>query len=249
MNMAYKIAFIEESPVWFVSNELDLFEQTERFLARMTGTSMEVVERDPVLARKKLEYYWKNKLEENLRLTYVNREISVNDLESSMLRWANIRGFMPRVIIIDYMERMKPSTTGWHRDKEWQWLGAIAQDLVRFAKRYNIAIWTAAQTNRAGQNTDKIILEMSQASIRHLQEAAIVVGMHQRYIGETPIMVFHNLKMRHGRRVNESMALDIDLDKMYISKEVIDTSEEELEPVEQSSNGARITAKKRTKKQ
>ena len=208
---------------------------------------MDIVERDPGLAKKQLEYYWKNNLEENLRLTYVNKEVSVTDLEASMLRWANIRGFMPKVIIIDYMERLRPSTSGWNRDREWQWLGAIAQDLVRFAKRYNIAIWTAAQTNRSGQNTDKIILEMSQASIRHLQEASIVVGMHQRYIEEKPIMVFYNLKMRHGKRINESMAVNTELDKMFITKEVIEVKEEEVDD-NQNQQSVKITTRKRQKR-
>jgi replicative DNA helicase len=237
MNMAYKMAAVQEANVWFITNELTIEEQTERFLSRLTTKPLKHIQNDPAIAYHGLGRHWQHRLHERLRLTAINKTVKTEDLESMMIRWMNISGWKPTVIILDFMERMAPNEEGHSRAQEWIWLGAIAQDLVRFAKRHNILIWTAAQTNRAGLAAGQLDLTHIQGSIRHLQEAAVVIGMKREGMGtldkggdEKIALEFLPLKLRHSKMTKTRMFLDTKLDRMFISNE-------ELEPPEECGNG------------
>lgn len=227
MNMAYKMAMMDELPVWFITNELTMEEQTERFLARLTQSKLAHVQVDPYTAYEGMGKHWN--ITNRIRLTSVNRTVSTTEMEAMMLRWANISGWMPKVIVVDFMERMKPNDKGYSRDKEWTWLGAIALDLVRFAKRHNVLVWSAAQTNRGGLTSDEINISHVQGSIRHLQEATAVVGMRRRSMDkekDTVAMEFFSLKMRSSKQAFKKKIIDVSLDKMYISKTELDDPDE-----------------------
>lgn len=227
MNQALKIASAEEKKVWYVTNELMLEEQVERFLSRMTGLPVSEVIEDPgMVYSEALGRHWQRGLDKRLWITEVNREVSTDDLEAEMSRLATLTGWKPEVIIIDYMERMRPNMSGFQRDKTWSWLGAIAQDLTRLAKRHNVLIWTASQTNRAGLSANELRLEHAQGSVKHLQEAALVVSMIQTKHPDptktdTVVMEFSVLKARHSRKLASKVCLEARLDKMVITNDVV----------------------------
>jgi replicative DNA helicase len=231
MNMAYKSAHAFYAPTWLVTNELSMFEQTERFLARMTGVSLQRIEDHPASGLGSLERnYWQDGLQDRLWLTSVNKETSAADLESIMERQANIYGWKPKLIVIDYMERMRPIETGYSRDQSWVWYGAIARDLCRLAKRHNLLVWTAAQTNRSGLNAEQITLDMTQGSTQHLQEAAMLVAFRQVQAGltdngdEQMAMEFFDLKARSAKRHGKSRIVKVNLETMLISGDEVEPS-------------------------
>jgi hypothetical protein len=217
--MGYNMATTERKRVWMVTNELSIEEQTERMLSKMTGKDLTAIIDDPGIAFSGLGRHWRDGLHDRLRLTECNREISMDDLESEMGKWVNLIGWKPDVLILDFMERMKPCERGFSRDQVWDWLGAIARDISRFAKRNNILVWTAAQTNRSGLGKGReMSLDMAQASIKHLQEATVVIGMKQAEIGnDKVVMEFTSLKQRHSRRSARPVFLEVDLSKMSIT--------------------------------
>ena len=227
MNIARHISLIEEEPVWFVTNELSMGEQAERFLSRLTGQPLSALMEDPSLGFTNLDYFWQTGLDQRLRLTSVNKEVSTDDLEAIMNRWTQLTGWKPKVLVLDFMERMRPNKTGYRRDQEWTWLQAIAEDLKRFATRHSILIWTACQTNRAGLSAKHLSLDMSQGSIRYLQEASLVAGGQQKEVTkadgtEQIVLEFTNLKMRHGKKTFKPIRLLADLATMTITKEEIE---------------------------
>jgi len=236
--ISHKIATIERKRVWFITNELSIEEVTERLMTRLSGIELERIIEDPIIGFKGLDRHWKDGLQNRLWLSEVNREVSTDDLEAEMASWANVRGWKPDVIVLDYMERMKPTMSGYRRDKEWQWLGSIANDLVRMAKRHNIVIWSAAQTNREGLNaTSGITGSMAQASIRHLQECTAVIGMSQQEMPGTDkiVMQFSSIKQRQSRRAPRPIALECDLAKMNITNIEVD-----IEEAQQKENARKI---------
>jgi hypothetical protein len=163
-----------------------------------------------------------------------------------MMRRANLYGKMPKVICLDFMERMKPNGSGFNRDSSWNWLGAIAQDLSRFAKRHKILIWTACQTNRAGLVSDELDGSMIQGSIKHLQEATAMVGMNQYRTDDKDIyMKFKALKMRQSSRPATAVYVKCDLATMTITNEVVDVATLIREKAESEGNEMRskITGK------
>lgn len=238
INMAHKMAAIALRRVWLVTNELSLEEQTERMLSKITGVDMTEIIDDPGIAyTKELDRKWKEGLHDRLRLTEINREVSVDDLESEMMKWVNILGWKPDVLVLDFIERMRPCDTGYSRDRVWDWLGAISRDLSRFAKRHNILVWTAAQTNRSGfgrdpKKQDPLSLEMAQGSVKHLQEAAAIIGMRQQELpGEKIVMELADLKQRFSKRTKRNVFLEVDLSKMQITNNEVEMRDAEVEDI------------------
>ncbi len=261
LNMAHAMSVDHgQHNVWMVTNELSIEEQTERFLSKLTGFDITRIIDAPGIAYSKTLRHWRAGVHDRLRVTEVNREVSTDELEAEMVKWANLVGWKPKVLILDFIERMKPNESGYGRDKEWNWLGAISRDLSRLAKRHNLLIWTAAQTNRSGygranmskgkQNQpDPLSLEMAQASVKHLQEAAAIIGMRQREMHDGLIvMEIADLKQRFAKRQSRSVFLECDLSKMNITNNVIEqeeyVKEVEVEPDEiVSSQPAPITVR------
>ena len=225
VNMAHKMAANEtQSRVWVVTNELSIEEQTERMLSKITGMEVTKIIDDPGVAYTGLERHWRAGLHERIRLTEYNREVSVDDLESEMMKWSNLIGWKPDVLILDFIERMKPCERGYSRDRVWDWLGAISRDLSRLAKRHNILIWTAAQTNRSGYAKAKgkqpLGLDMAQGSVQHLQEAAAIIAMRQVHLpGDKIVMELADLKQRFSKRASKPVYLEVDLGRMSITNE------------------------------
>jgi len=247
--IGYKMATIERANVWFITNELVMDEVAERVLSRLTGVEVDKIMNDPTVAYKGLDHQWKQNLEKRLVVTEYTRETSTDDLEAEINRMKNLKGWKPDVIVLDYMERMKPSLAGYRRDNEWGWLGAIAKDLVRLSKKYNVLIWTAAQTNRAGLNADNLDMTMAQSSIRHLQEATAVVAMHQREIPNSDDIVLrlHSLKQRQSKRAVRPVNLRCDLSRMSIKNEEVE--EDELKGKEETDGDDNLlTPKERQKR-
>lgn len=243
--MAHWIAQIEGKRVWMITNELPLEEVTERTLARMTGIPLDKIMDDPAVAYTGLERHWKSGLANRLIITDINREATTEDFEAEMARMANLHGWKPDVVIVDFMERMKPTLSGHRRDKEWQWIGGIAKDLVRFSKKHNIMCWSAGQTNREGLKVDSggVGLHMVQGSIRHLQEATAVITARQIPIPgldeeDAVAIEFQSQKMRQSRLVHRPKIVKANLSKMFITSEEIEITQDENDdgPIFDSTN-------------
>ena len=266
VNMAHSMSVgAPQANVWLVTNELSIEEQTERMLAKLTGKDLTLIIDSPGVAFSAAQRHWTMGVHDRLRVTEVNREASTDELEAEMMKWSNLVGWKPDVVILDFIERMKPNESGYGRDKEWNWLGAISRDLSRFAKRHNLLIWTAAQTNRSGygranmskgkgKQPDALSLEMAQASVKHLQEAAAIIGMRQREINDDQIvMELADLKQRFAKRQSRSVFLECDLSKMNITNNIVEveTYDEEL-PVSEdelvSSKPKSLTAREKQEK-
>lgn len=225
--MAHKMASIEQKNVWVITNELTLEQVGERFMSRLTGKDISDIIDDPGIAYHGLGRHWQSGLHNRLRITEVNREVSADWIESEMSKWRNIMGWKPDVIVLDFMERMKPCDSGFSREKEWIWLGAIAKDLIRLSKRHNLLIWTACQTNREGLSANALTLAHGQSSTRHFQEVTVVIGLNQIPTGEEDkvYMQFTPLKFRESKKPGKPVLLECDLSKMNISNNVVDITE------------------------
>jgi len=250
LNIAYATSAFERKNTWYITNELCMEESTERFLARIANKSMGLVEENPVAAYKGLRDRWMN-LDERLVLTYVNRDMCFNELEGEMAKWTNLTGWKPEVIVVDYLERMKPNDSGYSRDRVWDWLGAIARDGVRLAKRHRILVWTAAQLNRDALEAEIMTARMLQSSIKHFQEAAVCIGVRKIQEGEGfEILEFTSLKLRQNRTPMAPMRMKADLDRMVITNITRDTEAEEEEKTDvDRKNGSKMTKKLRKYKE
>lgn len=240
LNIAHHAATIEQLPVLMITNELTLNEQSERFLVRMqrprvvNGSpvwhTLQEVQDDPAVAYRGLGRRWVAGLEKRLYLCSVDINQTADDIEELLKRLRLEEGFVPALIVIDYMERMSPRGQSVSKEKEWIYLGEIAKDLVRAAKRTNTLIWTAVQTNRAGLSKGADLdMTMGQGSIRQFQEAAFVGAMQKITVPVTmqgeqdvPCIKFSEQKQRHNANENRAVLVKHELSRMFISKDIVE---------------------------
>lgn len=249
IQMAHKIAAVEDKNVLFITNELTMEEITERFLSRLTGATVKSVAKDPFTPEDKYIEPVKGKL----RMVECLREIDSNEIEAKVARYIQLEGWKPDVVIIDFMERMKPITSGYRREQTWSWYKAVAQDLDRAGKRNNWLTWTAIQANRAGQHAKVQQTDFAQGSIQHIQEAAALVAMNQldglkKTDDDITLMVFKALKTRHTKRMAEPIVVEADLDRVNITnrRRTISLLGEKEE--EEDSTSARDEQKKKQRR-
>ena len=228
--IAKKIASVEEKNVFLITNELSMEETTERLITSLTSTKLEDLtslrEEDDSNSNvnqqiAQLNKHWEYKLHERLRICEVRKEISTDDIEAMLSKQKALYGWNAEVLVIDYMERMKPTVTGLRRADTWTWYGAIAKDLCRLSKKSGLVIWTAAQTNRSGQKAENVLdLTTAQGSIQHAQEAAAVIAvrlMDKPDGSKGQMMGFTCLKARHAKRFMKEICFEVDVNKMIIT--------------------------------
>jgi hypothetical protein len=64
-------------------------------------------------------------------------------------------------------------------------------------------------------------LDMAQGSVKHLQEAAAIIGMRQVHLAHDKIvMELVDLKQRFSKRASQPVFLEVDLGKMSITNDV-----------------------------
>jgi replicative DNA helicase len=246
---SHNIAVHQDKRVWFISNEEDMNQITERFLTRFSGKKWDMIREDPLEAilSPGMDCIRSSRVHKNLMLSYMNRDASADDIESELSRFETIWGWKPQAIVIDYMERMRPNAKGFTRDKSWIYYGEIAKDLSRMAKSQNCVIWTAAQTNRGGFSAEEITGEHAQGSIQHLQEAAAVISLRQPGGVEEgkQVMEFQLQKLRQSKMTKKPVKLECDLSTMSFSN--VEYYQEEVDRSENIEPTPPPTRKKRSK--
>lgn len=222
LNIAYNASLIYDKEVLFITNELTTEETTERFVSRITGLPCAQIQRDmsSALTHPSLARYWEAGFQKRLRILENISEFSTDYIESAVEKYISLFSWKPKVIVIDYMERMKPTVGGIRRGEAWDWIGAIGKDLARLAKRGNYLVWTAAQTNRSGYNSQvQLSASAAQASIKHLQEASFVVGQRKRKTSVGTVFEFEPILVRHSAD-GERVFATADLSTMKIGNKI-----------------------------
>ena len=122
---------------------------------------------------------------------------TVNTLRALLVQLRNYEEFSPDVIIIDYLELLRPTRENQH---EYQAQQRIAEELRGLAMEEDILLWTATQTNRMGRAV-KIITDSelgdSYGKIRTCDFAISLNQNEEEFDGGT--MRAYVVKSRDGR--------------------------------------------------
>lgn len=240
MNIARHGAVMEGKKVLFITNEMSVDEQTERFMVRLQDprlvngkyvyVTLSEIQEDPTLAYKNMGTGYQRQLFDNLVIYSAALNQTVDNIEEICQRIRIEKGWFPDIIVIDYMERMSTKEK-MNKEQTWTFYGALARELIWLARRRRCAVWTAAQTNRAGMNKDILLsLEHMQGSIQHAQEATLAYTMRKVPVdtvdGEVIALEFGEQKNRFGATSGRRMKLKCDLGRMFISDEEVESIKE-----------------------
>lgn len=233
MNIAYHAASIADKVVLFVTNELTVGEQSERFLVRMqnpqkdskgkfTYHSLSSIQDDPSVAYTQLKGY-RAMLNNKLFVYSAQLGQTSDDIEEICSRVRLERGVNVDMVVVDYLERMSTSVQ-MDKSATWTYYGQVAKELVGLAKRRKCVVWTAIQTNRSGLNSKNALgMDTAQGSIQHFQESSLAVGVRKVQVtvqqDEEPVtcLEFQEMKARHGAMEGRKMVIEVDLSRMWIS--------------------------------
>ena len=138
---------------------------------------------------------------------------TVNTIRALLVQLRNYEEFIPEVIIIDYLELLRPTREGQH---EYQAQQRIAEELRGLAMERKVLVWTATQTNRMGRAV-KIITDSelgdSYGKIRTC-DFAISLNQNEEEF-DNGAMRAYVVKSRNGRpRFTVPMTIDYNVLRM-----------------------------------
>jgi len=101
---------------------------------------------------------------------------NVNQLRALLVQLRLHKDFTPDVIIVDYLELLRPNRT---IDSEYQAQQRIAEELRGLAVEHNILLWTASQTNRQARRVHTITDAELGDSYGKIRPADWVISLNQ----------------------------------------------------------------------
>jgi hypothetical protein len=107
---------------------------------------------------------------------YPTRSASVNTIRNHIEK-LKFRGHIPSVVIIDYADVMR-STKAYEALRHELML--IYEELRQMAGDFNVPVWTASQSNRAGANAEMVGLENMGEAYGKAQVSDFVLGLSRK---------------------------------------------------------------------
>ena len=140
---------MEGRKVLYVSLEMSEDKIAQRFDSVMTLLPQGVLASQPKAIKERLEIFAEEFPEGQLIIKeFPTGQITVNAIQSLLVQLKNYEDFEPDVLIVDYLELLRPTREGM---QEYQAQQRIAEELRGLGVQHNMLVWTATQTNRQGR--------------------------------------------------------------------------------------------------
>ena len=155
------------------SFELSEFLVGKRYDAHLTSISVN----DLIENKERVKEFYEDHEFGNLIIKYYpTRTASVNTIRNHLEK-LKFRGHIPSVVIIDYADVMR-STKAYEALRHELML--IYEELRQMAGDFNVPVWTASQSNRAGANADMVGLENMGEAYGKAQVSDFVLGLSRK---------------------------------------------------------------------
>jgi len=107
---------------------------------------------------------------------FITGKSNVNTIRSLLTQLKNYADFTPDVLIVDYLELLRPLDDGM---KTYEAQEMVGQELRGIGVEYNLGVWTATQANRAGRQADIITDAEIADSYGKLRPADLAISLNQ----------------------------------------------------------------------
>jgi replicative DNA helicase len=179
---------------------------------------------------------------------YPTKYASVSTIKMYLNRIMVAYGFKPDIIIIDYGALLKPMQT--YADKR-NTLEGNYEDMRALADEYNVALWTAAQGNRASLSKKIVTMEDLAEAFAIANIADVMVALCQtireRSMGKLRAFLTKN---RDGvGEVLLSGTIDYPSKRITLDEDITDSISEDDSSEDDSDNNSGYKGKKRKKEQ
>jgi len=142
-------SLMEGRQVLYVSLEMSEDKIAQRFDSIMTLLPQGVLASQPKAIKERLDIFAKEFPKGKLIIKeFPTGQVTINAVQSLLVQLKNYEDFEPDVLIIDYLELLRPTREGM---QEYQAQQRIAEELRGLGVQHNLLVWTATQTNRQGR--------------------------------------------------------------------------------------------------
>ena len=143
-------------------------------------------------------------LKADLRIVYrPPRRTGVPDLATLLDQLEQEDGFRPKMLVVDYPDRLRPPRK---RGERWDELLDIYMELMDLAHEYHVALWGASQSTRAGYSKEIVDMDDFAGSFAKAAEADVVVAYSQtreeKDAGEARLLVAKSRNRSSGRIIH-----------------------------------------------
>lgn len=143
-------SLIDGNNVLYISLEMSEDKIAQRFDSIMTLIPQTKL-KDPKIqltVKERLDIFQKEFKGKLVIKEYPTLSISVNSIRSLLVQLKNYNGFVPDILIIDYLELLRSTRDIQH---EYQAQQRVAEELRGLSMEHNLLVWTATQTNRSAK--------------------------------------------------------------------------------------------------
>lgn len=143
-------SLIDGNNVLYISLEMSEDKIAQRFDSIMTLIPQTRL-KDPKIqltVKERLDIFQKEFKGKLVIKEYPTLSISVNSIRSLLVQLKNYNGFVPDILIIDYLELLRSTRDIQH---EYQAQQRVAEELRGLSMEHNLLVWTATQTNRSAK--------------------------------------------------------------------------------------------------
>ena len=165
------------------------------------------------------DFYEDNEMGNLIIKYYPTRTASVNTIRNHLEK-LKFRGHIPSVVIIDYADVMR-STKAYEALRHELML--IYEELRQLAGDFNVPVWTASQSNRAGANADMVGLENMGEAYGKAQVSDFVLGLSRK--PEEKDKGYGRLFVAKNRSGRDGMQFHVKIDTARSTFEKMDMQE------------------------
>jgi replicative DNA helicase len=163
-------AMFDNKKVLHVFVEDEVLDVRRKYFAALTKIPINDINENIHTIEAKAKQY--EPLMKNVKLiSSAGSNVKTSDIETFIEDFIEENGTID-VLVLDYLDRV---VTDKKRGNKYEDQADVIKEIDRIAKKYNIAVITAAQTNRGGINKDILYLDDIQGSIERVQQATHVV--------------------------------------------------------------------------
>lgn len=147
-------AMMNNKKVLYISLEMSEDRIAARFDSVMTLIPQKKLKDSFSLLQKRLQLFGDKFPDAQLMIKeFPTGLANINDIRSLLVQLQNYEDFKPDVILIDYLELLRPTRDGL---AEYQAQQRISEELRGIAVECDVLLWTATQTNRQGRSVKLI---------------------------------------------------------------------------------------------
>lgn len=124
---------------------------------------------------------------------------SVNHFNALMEELKTKKGWKPDVVMVDYLGICASSRIQGYSENSYQYVKAVAEELRGFAIRWDVAVWSGAQTNRNGWDSSDIEMgDIAESAGLAATADFILAVMETTELAELGQYLAKQIKSRYG---------------------------------------------------